>query len=43
VSLYKQIIRLAEKEEDFVTRKLFEQILEEEEGHLDKFSSLLEE
>lgn len=43
VALYKQIIKLAEKEEDYVTRKLFEQILEEEEIHLDKFSSLLEE
>lgn len=43
VALYKEIIKLAEKEEDYVTRKLFEQILEEEEIHLDKFSSLLEE
>ncbi|GAB6183782.1 ferritin-like domain-containing protein [Thermodesulfovibrio hydrogeniphilus] len=43
VALYKEIIKLAEKEEDYVTRKLFEQILEEEELHLDKFSSLLEE
>lgn len=43
VTLYKEIIKLAEKEEDFVTRKLFEQILEEEEIHLDKFRSLLEE
>ncbi|MDW7972850.1 MAG: ferritin-like domain-containing protein [Thermodesulfovibrio sp.] len=43
VALYKEIIKLAEKEEDYVTRKLFEEILEEEEMHLDKFSSLLEE
>lgn len=43
VALYKEIIKLAEKEEDYVTKKLFEQILEEEEIHLDKFSSLLEE
>lgn len=43
VALYKEIIKLAEKEEDYVTRKLFEQILEEEEIHLDKFNSLLEE
>lgn len=43
VTLYKEIIKLAEKEEDYVTRKLFEEILEEEEMHLDKFSSLLEE
>lgn len=43
IYLYKEIIKLAEKEEDYVTRKLFEQILEDEEKHLDKFSSLLEE
>ncbi len=43
VELYKEIIKLAEKEEDYVTRKLFEEILEDEEEHLDKFTSLLEE
>ena len=37
VAMYKKIIDLCHKENDVVTRKLFEQILEEEEGHLDMF------
>jgi bacterioferritin len=40
--LYRQIIGLADKEGDIVTRKLFEQILVEEEDHHDTFTSLLE-
>jgi bacterioferritin len=43
IALYKEIIKMAEKEEDYVTRKLFNDILENEESHLDKFSSLLED
>ncbi|MCS7203886.1 MAG: ferritin-like domain-containing protein [Thermodesulfovibrio sp.] len=43
IALYKEIIKLSEKEEDYVTRRLFEEILQDEEEHLDKFSSWLEE
>lgn len=43
IALYKEIIKLSEKEEDYVTRKLFEEILQDEEEHLDSFSSWLEE
>ncbi len=41
VALYHKIIRLAAEEDDVVTRKLFEQILEDEEGHLDIFEGWL--
>ena len=37
IILYRKIIKLAAEEEDVVTKKLFEQILEDEEGHLDMF------
>ena len=37
IALYKQIINKCRDEDDVVTRKLFEQILEEEENHLDMF------
>ncbi len=43
IKLYKQIIEIARKEGDEVTRKLFESILTDEEEHHDTFSSLLEE
>lgn len=43
ITLYKEIIRLAEKEGDYTTRKLFEQILADEESHHNTFSTLLEE
>ena len=43
IKLYKEIIELARKENDDVTRKLFEEILTDEEAHHDTFSSLLEE
>ncbi len=42
IKLYKGIIGLAAKEGDIVTRKLFESILSEEEGHHNTFSTLLE-
>ncbi len=43
IKLYKQIIALAVKENDVVTKKLFESILSDEEQHHDTFSSILEE
>lgn len=42
ISLYKKIIALAVKEGDVVTKKLFESILSDEEGHHNTFSTLLE-
>lgn len=42
INLYKKIIELAESEKDVVTKKLFEDILEAEEEHHYKFSTLLE-
>ena len=43
IALYKQIIEAARKEGDITTKHLFEEILEDEEGHHDTFTSLLEE
>ena len=43
IELYKEIISLADKEGDIVTKKLFEGILADEEGHHNTFSTLLEE
>ncbi len=42
IALYKEIIALAAKEGDIVTRKLFEEILSAEEDHHNEFSTLLE-
>jgi len=42
IKLYKQIIELAEKEEDVTTAHIFRKILEEEEEHLDTFTTLKE-
>ncbi|HVP57615.1 MAG TPA: ferritin-like domain-containing protein [bacterium] len=42
VKLYRQIIAVADKEGDVTTRKMFEGILADEEGHHDTFVSLLE-
>lgn len=42
IKLYKQIITVAGKEGDVTTRKMFESILGDEEGHHDTFVSLLE-
>ena len=41
IMLYRRIIETASKENDFTTRRIFEQILEEEEAHLDTFSTHL--
>ncbi|MDP2960635.1 MAG: ferritin-like domain-containing protein [candidate division Zixibacteria bacterium] len=41
IKLYKGIIRLADREDDITTRRLFEEILGDEEGHLDTFKTLL--
>ena len=41
ISLYKQTMQLASKEGDFTTRRILEDILINEEEHLDKFSKLL--
>jgi bacterioferritin len=43
IKLYNDIIKMAEKEGDTVSRKMFEGILADEEEHLDTFSCLLEE
>jgi bacterioferritin len=42
IKLYREIVALAAKEGDVVTRKLFESILSEEEDHHNTFSTLLE-
>jgi bacterioferritin len=41
ISLYKEAIQVASKEGDFTTRRLLEEILSQEEEHLDTFSKLL--
>lgn len=41
IALYKQIINKCREEDDVVTRKMFEQILEDEENHLDMFEGWL--
>jgi len=43
IKLYKEIIAMAAKENDVVTKRLFETILSEEEEHHNQFSTLLEE
>ncbi len=43
IKLYKKIISIAEKEGDYVTKRLFEGILSDEESHHNQFSTLLEE
>jgi len=43
ITLYKEIIKVADKEGDVTTRKLFEGILADEEDHHDTFISILEE
>lgn len=42
ISLYKQVIEVARTEADETTRRLFRQILADEEDHHDTFTSLLE-
>lgn len=43
IAMYKDIIKLAGKEDDYTTKKLFEQILADEENHHNTFSTLLED
>lgn len=43
ITLYKEIIKVALDEGDFTTKKIFEDILKDEEEHHDTFTSLLEE
>ncbi len=42
IKLYKEIVAVALKEGDIVTKKLFEDILTQEEDHHNQFSTLLE-
>jgi bacterioferritin len=42
IQLYKQIVEVARKEGDETTKRLFRQILSDEEEHHDTFTSLLE-
>jgi bacterioferritin len=42
IALYREIIEIADKEKDYTTKRLFEQILSEEEEHHGEFSGLLE-
>ena len=41
INLYKQAIQLAAKEGDYTTRRLLEEILAEEEDHINTFGKLL--
>jgi bacterioferritin len=43
IKLYKEIIEIAKKQGDDVTRRTLEEILADEEGHHDTFTGLLEE
>jgi bacterioferritin len=43
ITMYKEIIKVAESEGDVTTAEIFRDILEEEEDHHDTFSTLLEE
>jgi bacterioferritin len=43
ITLYKQIIEMAEKEADTTTAFIFREILEDEEDHHDTFTTMLED
>lgn len=43
ITMYKQIIGMAETEKDYTTKRLFEQILADEEAHHNTFKTLLGE
>lgn len=43
IKLYKQIVEMARKEGDETTNRLFREILQQEEGHHDTFTTLLED
>jgi bacterioferritin len=42
ISMYKEIMDLAQSEKDYTTREIFEHILKDEEEHHDTFSTILE-
>ena len=42
IQFYRKIIALATQEEDYVTKRMFEKILSDEEGHLNDFEGMLE-
>ena len=42
IKLYKQVVEVARKEGDETTNRLFREILQQEEGHHDTFTTLLE-
>jgi len=42
IELYKKVIEFAERENDSITKQLFERILADEEKHHETFSSMLE-
>ncbi|UCG29132.1 MAG: ferritin-like domain-containing protein [candidate division WOR-3 bacterium] len=43
IQMYKDLIKMADKEGDEVTKRMFQKILADEEEHHDTFSGLLEE
>jgi bacterioferritin len=43
IILYKQIVEMARKEDDETTNRLFREILQQEEGHHDTFTTLHED
>jgi bacterioferritin len=43
ITMYKEIVKLAESEGDITTAEIFRDILEDEEDHHDTFTTLLEE
>ncbi len=43
IQMYKDLIKMADKEGDEVTKRMFQKILSDEEEHHDTFSGLLEE
>jgi bacterioferritin len=43
ITLYKQVIEIAEKEGDTTTAFIFREILEDEEDHHDTFTTMLED
>jgi len=42
IAMYKEIMQVAQSEGDVATKEIFEEIEEDEEGHHDFFTSLLE-
>lgn len=42
IRFYRKIIAVAAKQEDYVTKRMFEKILADEEGHLNDFEGMLE-